>query len=80
MAKRKPRKATEGNTLPAKPAPIPPGDRSKLPTAFYDQPRCPRCGHDKFRVTKTLPPEKDGSQTRYIHCRGCDLSSKIVFE
>lgn len=52
---------------------------SDAPIVFIVIPTCPACGCHEYRRTKTAG-NGDGSKTRKVVCRACELAYKIAIE
>ena len=50
-----------------------------LPMLFYERPRCAHCESVRLEVRRTIQ-QGDDSLLRYVRCRACGQSSKIILE
>lgn len=63
-----------------KPSTLAPPTDPERRYVFVERTRCPVCGSPSLRAYKTLPPDGDGSVSRYTRCRACGHKFIVVEE
>lgn len=54
--------------------------KTDLPIVTIRRPRCPRCRSVDLHTRRTAGDQGDGSILRYVRCRQCGESFKVVVE
>ena len=55
-------------------------NRETMPDVYTPAVQCPACESTDVVAYKTLKPERDGSITRYVQCRGCKTRFRLITE